>query len=586
MNQINPYAVFHIVWYDVSGGGISHVRQPRNTGTATSSVLADVPNVPQPNPMGNECVTGAPFSISQPPQLSYPGANGPNTYVLSFINVTGLAEGPQLLNGYTPNVIGTVGTAPIDIWIVYSQPPQGVNGGPPPTSTGAILDAYDITKGVLMNDTFINVAAESYATPPIQTSGNPLAETANDNVQGYVDTTTEGKTILALDPSQIYPPSTVASAFVQWQIFYGPAADDKNLTVPVLTDANALALYKSPLIWNCPCPYVSGGIYSSDIKLSLNGTPVNPAAGTDASLTPNTAYTFGVMVHNDSPNDIVNTEVTFWEIPNGNGSNASLLNVQTVPEYFVMNGSTVQIPNSNGAPIIPANSSAYFKSAVPFWSGLSQLFPSDHNCAGVSVYNPVSGCCPPAATAAEFWAASGSEINSPTHAGQPSCSAWLNTNAITTGSGQPFHIHLGVGKLNPVYGDDQVVIHLEVDAKYVPVDWNHDPKVKEIAGLFRSAGIQTSYPLYLLPGFYPSLKPITLDTKITMKEGGKLTKKDKTYVLDHERGKSNSYEVSGVVPPTAKKGDVILVTVTAHYEKTHKVAAKSVSFLEFIHVTD
>ena len=585
MNQINPFAVFHIVWYDVSGGGISHVRQPRpNTGSATSSVLVDVPNVPQPNPLGNECVTGAPFSISQPPQLSYPGAAGANPFVLSFINVTGLVEGPQLLNGYTPNVIGTVGTAPIDVWIVYYQQPSG--GGQGGNSSGAILDAYDITKGVLINDTFINVVDESYVVPPVQNSAASLPETANDNVQGYVDTTSAGKTILALDPSQIYPPSTAASAFIQWQIFYGPAADGKNLTVPKSVDANALALYQSPLIWNCPCPYVSGGIYSSDVKLSLNGTPVNPAAGTDAALIPNTAYTFGVIVHNDSPNDILNTEVTFWEIPGGNGTNAALLNVQTVPKYFVLNGTTAQILNSNNAPLIPANSSAYFESAVAFWSGLSPEFPDDHNCAGVSVYNPVSGCCPPATNAAGFWAASGSEVNSPTNPGQPSCSAWLNTNAITANPGQPFHLHLGVGELNPIYGDEHVVIRLEVNAKYVPAEWNNDPKVKETANLFRTAGAQTNYPLYLLPVHYTSLEPIALDTKITLKGGGTLTKHDQTHVLNHEKGKLNSYEVSGVIPPTVKKGDVILVTVTAHYEKTGRVAAKSVNFLEFIHVTD
>jgi hypothetical protein len=45
-------------------------------------------------------------------------------------------------------------------------------------------------------------------------------------------------------------------------------------------------------------------------------------------------------------------------------------------------------------------------------------------------------------------------------------------------------------------------------------------------------------------------------------------------------------EITGEVPVTAKKGDVILVNVTAHYPAIECRPARQVGFLEFIHITD
>ena len=125
-NSINPTATYHYVYYGTTGGS-SHVRQPRTTGLPASQVFVDIPGVSQPN--GNGCVTGDPFYLNGAPLQWYPGANGPETYEFGFINVTGLAEGGQLVNAYTNAAIGTVGTMPIDVWVVYYIPPVPGKGG-------------------------------------------------------------------------------------------------------------------------------------------------------------------------------------------------------------------------------------------------------------------------------------------------------------------------------------------------------------------------------------------------------------------------------------------------------------------------
>jgi hypothetical protein len=109
-------------------------------------------------------------------------------------------------------------------------------------------------------------------------------------------------------------------------------------------------------------------------------------------------------------------------------------------------------------------------------------------------------------------------------------------------------------------------------------------EVREISGLLRSAGAQTNYPLYLLPGLQHVLRPVDLAINVDVKENDRLTKNDIWHFFNHEQGRSSAYTVSGVIPDTAKKGDTFLVTVTAHYPEVERVAAKSVNFLEFLHV--
>lgn len=59
------------------------------------------------------------------------------------------------------------------------------------------------------------------------------------------------------------------------------------------------------------------------------------------------------------------------------------------------------------------------------------------------------------------------------------------------------------------------------------------------------------------------------------------------WLLSPHRGhEKTEIEITGQVPATAKKGDVLLVHVSAHYPRIKGHSAKTVEFLEFQYVTD
>ena len=47
---------------------------------------------------------------------------------------------------------------------------------------------------------------------------------------------------------------------------------------------------------------------------------------------------------------------------------------------------------------------------------------------------------------------------------------------------------------------------------------------------------------------------------------------------------SHAFELTGKIPKTAKKGDIVLVKVTASYPRAGEWAARTVEFLEVIHI--
>jgi hypothetical protein len=573
-NTINPPATYQYVYYSISG---SHSRQPR---TGTTPVLVNVPGVPEPG--SNYCLTGEPFYVN-PPAQSYPTSPASTeSYQLSFINVLGLVEGGQIISNPATNnwsnPVGTVGTNPIDVLVVYIL--IGGSSGPQ-TDWGITIDALDITTGNLISDTFAKVYDPGSSTPN-------AAETNTANVDGWVDTTAQTEKIIADAPNSITYPGGATSneVFQQWQVLYGPVASGNNLTVKKQTDANALAFYKSPLVWPCPCPYVAGGGQSADIIL-LDPANNNQQVPWDNEpdgftlLTPNHFYTLQASVHNDSPNDAMNIQVTFCELNGGTGLTPDSISTQTIPLYFILGG--VQIPNSNNAPIIPANSIAVFQSSLGFWSGQSPLFPSVHNCAAVSVYNPLSpGCCPQptpqAITTGSYWGNPLYHLG----AGVASCIGWRNTDSMIVLPGDGFHFGLGLGKLKI---ELDAPVEIEVQTKYVPLEWNNEGEAKAIAGIFKTAGVQLNYPLNLLPSLQHTLKHVDLKTIVSMEEGTKLkTNADKRYLLDTKKEKSTSYVVSGLIPDTARTGDKYMVTVTAHYKATQTTPAMSADFVEYLYV--
>jgi hypothetical protein len=154
-------------------------------------------------------------------------------------------------------------------------------------------------------------------------------------------------------------------------------------------------------------------------------------------------------------------------------------------------------------------------------------------------------------------------------------------------SGLPWYFELALREWPPHFGPDPgpIEVQIEVQAQHVPFEWHKQERVKEIAGILKSAGVQLNRPLYLLPSLHQTLKSSNLQIKVGMKDGKMLVEKSNRHLLHHAKEKLSNFVVSGTIPKTAKRGDVFLVKVTAHYPKTKEIAASAIEFLEFLHVT-
>jgi hypothetical protein len=307
-----------------------------------------------------------------------------------------------------------------------------------------------------------------------------------------------------------------------------------------------------------PHVYVSGGYQTPDIILTNLATnvpvPIGGAPGGpwDTLLKPNTAYGFAVNVHNDSAATANNIAVSFWAIPGGAGTNGSMVGT---PQ-------TVSIPPYS---YVKVNASANFMSAAN----------GDHLCAVVSLYNPSAGCAVDATTALL--------IPDPGVAGSHSCSAWRNTDSSMAASGSKFQFGLGLGKLNM---RELEPIQLQFNQVHVPANWTNIAKVREIGDLLKFVGSNSNYPLYLLPEIQRLLGVVDVKLRPANVHGGKVEESGPGGWQFHPSAinAEASFEVTGEIPPIAAKGDLILVNITAKYPKIAGRAARSIGFLEVIHI--
>lgn len=311
--------------------------------------------------------------------------------------------------------------------------------------------------------------------------------------------------------------------------------------------------------------YIQGGYQSADVILTdlTTGQPV-PLGGAPSGSTllkPNTNYGFSAQVHNESNQDVNDLKITFWAIDGGVGTNGIMVGT---PQ-------TVAINKFSSPP--PFAASAPFKSA-PL---------NNHICAVVSIYNPAAlgdpanGCAVDATTALQ--------IPDPVTPTGHACSAWRNTDSMTGFSNAPFVLELGAKEL-PFPQPNNIA--LQVQPVLVPFNWEKQAKVKEIKKTLGFFGAENTIPLYLHPSVMKTFKPINLKAKIEVALGGKMEAKEngKWYLTPSREEKSISFKVSGQIPEDAKVGDIVLVKVTAHHPKSEKWQAKSVEFLEFIHIIE
>jgi hypothetical protein len=306
--------------------------------------------------------------------------------------------------------------------------------------------------------------------------------------------------------------------------------------------------------------YILGGYQSPDIILTDLATdqPVpiggEPDGRWDTLLEPSTNYGFSANVHNDGPFEANGVTVTFWAIPGGVGTNGSLVGAP-------------QMVN------IPAYSTVTVNASGPFTSAPE----GEHLCAVVSLYSTSSGCTVDAASALQ--------IPNPGYSMTHDCSAWRNTDSMFAMPGGAFHFGLGLGKL-PIHFDGPIV--LGMNTKHVPVEILNTPAVAKIADTLWAVGAKSNQPLYMLPGVLQSVKAVDLRQTVKGLHGIDVRpgEKGEWLLLPHRGHEKAHLEITGQVPATAKKGDVLLINVSAHYPCIKGHIPRTVEFLEFVHVTD
>jgi hypothetical protein len=154
---------------------------------------------------------------------------------------------------------------------------------------------------------------------------------------------------------------------------------------------------------------------------------------------------------------------------------------------------------------------------------------------------------------------------------------------MNASSGSKFKFKLG-GKL-PFTLTKPVLIHIQ--STHVPFNWNQDTRVKEVENILRFVGVSNNIPLFLLPDINGNFHSMHLKTKVTGTRGGTIEEKEagEWHLIPHGKEKTITFEVSGEIPKDTKKGDIVLIKITAQYPRMGNRAARSMEFLEVIHIT-
>jgi len=306
--------------------------------------------------------------------------------------------------------------------------------------------------------------------------------------------------------------------------------------------------------------YILGGYQSPDVILTdlATGQPVpiggQPTGPWDTQLAPSTNYGFSANVHNDGSTQVNGVVVKFWAIPGGVGTSGSMVGTQQTVD-------------------IPPHSTVTVQASAPFTSAPA----GGHICAVVSLYSPSTGCTVNAASA--------TQIPDPGYSMTHQCSAWRNTDSTMAARNSNFHFGLGLGRL-PVHLEKPILLGLTT--RHVPAEILRTPAVQKVADTLRAVGARSNQPLYLLPGVLQSLKTVELRHAVKAVHGidVKRGKHGEWLLLPERDHEKPQVDISGEVPSTAKKGDVLLVHVSAHYPSVKEHPARTVEFLEFVHVAE
>lgn len=393
-------------------------------------------------------------------------------------------------------------------------------------------------------------------------------------------------TVYSYDPATSGPWTVVSSSLLQPQGFLAADTGPDGLIYAIggafagpLGTVEAFTVPTASV--SAPDPYIGNGTYQTpDIILldpSGNTVPIGGAPGGawDTLLQPNTNYTLQAVIYNDSPVPALNTSVRFWHFPGSVGTAGAQISQQSVN--------------------VPANGSLLVQSANPFQSGSSGA----HECAAVSVANPASPYFSVDPTTA-------TEVIDPTVAHPPGSghfgSAWRNTNSITTG------IH-GILRFpfqaTTIRGIEPVPVKIAVTVSKVPADWERTEEVAKVRKTLQGAGSSLRLPLFLVPELRQNLPKADLDVKIqplkadrpegrSQRGGPNLIEHvlEELHMTEHSVTEHEitvppegaPFTVSATIPRDARKGDIFLLNVAAHYPAKGQVREAIVEYLEVIYV--
>jgi hypothetical protein len=225
-----PSLTYQYVYFAATG---AHTRQPRATNTYGGFTPMPGYNFPSSATL----MPGTGYAV---PQIQYPEhiTIAGITYTFAFMSVTGCIGGGQTSAIFNmPPPIANVGNDPVVVLGVY-LPPFGSGPG----DSGAVIDAFDVSKGSLVDNNFVTVSPDSGGA--LTNSGNKF---------GWVPSGNSAETITADHPTMppyLNVPST--ANFVNWQIL-APLNDNTaftnsgdNLTVNHNKTVYAFAFYKDP----------------------------------------------------------------------------------------------------------------------------------------------------------------------------------------------------------------------------------------------------------------------------------------------------------------------------------------------------
>jgi hypothetical protein len=172
----------------------------------------------------------------------------------------------------------------------------------------------------------------------------------------------------------------------------------------------------------------------------------------------------------------------------------------------------------------------------------------------------------------------------PTQPGNPSCSAWRNTDSMLVLPGGIFHFQLGLGLFHKVIGNGPV--QLDIQTHIVTADWLKDPKVLAVQEKMRQQKTDRAMPVFMAPELRALLVKTDLQQKITPAGKDSKALDVKAGRINFTEGAQSDFVINGAIPKTAKKGDIILVRATAAFNTAAKDGRNTIEFLQVLHVTD